>query len=70
MSTGVGVTLGEAKVIRETEKALLVMFDEGDQMWIPKSVIHDNSEVYSEKNGEGTLVVETWWASKNGLEEG
>lgn len=31
--------------------------------WVPKSVIHDDSEVY-EKGGEGKLVVKTWWAQK------
>ena len=54
----------EAKV--ETDSALLVDID-GDEVWVPKSVIHDDSEVY-EKGHEGTLVVESWWARKKGYE--
>jgi hypothetical protein len=54
----------EAKV--ETYKALLCAI-EGEERWVPKSVIHDDSEVYSMKNNTGTLVVERWWAEKEGL---
>lgn len=61
--------LGQAKVLRETDKAILVELledGEGEEVWIPKSVIHDDSEVYSEKNGEGELLVVSWWARANG----
>ncbi len=31
-------------------------------------MIHDDSEVYDdEKNDEGEVVVQTWWAEKEGL---
>jgi len=53
--------------IRETDRALLVRLEDGDEHWIPKSVIHDDSEVY-ELGGEGTLVVQGWFARKEGLE--
>jgi hypothetical protein len=48
-----GFTIPKAKAIRETAKALLVessFFDEyGDgEVWIPKSQIHDDSEVFRE----------------------
>ena len=33
---------------------------------IPKSVLHDDSEVY-ESGTEGELVVMRWWAQKEGL---
>lgn len=57
--------------ISETDKAILVLntmslMDRGsmfDEAWIPKSVLHDDSEVF-EKDGEGTLVVKSWWAEK------
>lgn len=63
-----GTILGFAQVRRETDKAILVYLeDEGEERWIPKSVIHDNSEVYSLATSEGTLVVQTWWAEKEGL---
>jgi hypothetical protein len=59
--------LGQGKPIRETAKALLVELDGEDEVWIPKSVIHEDSEVYSMNSGEGSLIVEEWWAEANGL---
>jgi hypothetical protein len=61
------VRLGDAKVIRETDKAILVRV-EGEEMWIPKSAIHDDSEVWSERNCEGDLCVKAWFAEKEGLD--
>lgn len=51
--------------LRETDKALYV--DLGDKKtWIPKSLIHDDSEVW--KAGQsGTLVIPEWFALKEGL---
>lgn len=61
-------SLGQARVVRETDRAILVTLEDGDEeVWVPKSVIHDDSEVYSEKNGEGELIVHEWWAGKNGF---
>lgn len=64
-----GRDVGEVQSIAETEKALLCRrVDEGDQAWIPKSNIHDDSEVY-EKGQEGILIVKTWYADKINWEE-
>ena len=50
---------------KETERALLVEV-EGEEFWLPKSMIDDDSEVY--KDGpEGTLVIPLWLAEKHGL---
>lgn len=57
----------EISVLKETEKAILVEI-EGEEFWVPKSVIHEDSEVF-EENTEGTLIVKLWWAEKNGLVE-
>ena len=65
-----GVNLGPAKVLRATDKALLVSLDGEEEVWVPKSVIHDDSEVYSEKADEGDIVVLAWWAKNNGYWEG
>jgi hypothetical protein len=54
-------------VLRESDKALLVVIDEFE-VWVPKSLIHDDSECYSMKSGPGTLIVPTWWARKEGVE--
>lgn len=39
-----------------------------DQLWIPKSVIHDDSECYGMGKDEsrGLVIVKAWWAEKNG----
>lgn len=49
----------------ETSKAIFVNI-EGIKCWIPKSQIHDNSEVYK-AGTEGTLVITEWIAVKKGL---
>lgn len=56
--------MGEGKITAETAKAILFEAD-GKKTWIPKSVIHDDSEVW-EKGHEGPLIVKQWWAEKNG----
>jgi len=50
---------------RETPKAILVKSN-GVSTWVPKSVIHDDSEVYKEGTS-GKLVVARWFAEKEGL---
>jgi hypothetical protein len=63
-----GIALGRARAVGETPKALRVELD-GEERWIPKSQIHDDSEVYGadEDNSEGELIVKRWWAEKEGL---
>ena len=52
---------------RDTGKALLVVI-EGEEKWIPQSVIHPDSEVFdADENSTGTLIVKRWWAEKEGL---
>lgn len=64
------VNLGPAKPKRETEKALLVVLEaDGEEHWVPKSCIHDDSECYSMRSGAGDLVVVQWWAEKEGLHD-
>ena len=59
--------LGEGEGIKETSKAVLIrLIDRGDELWIPKSVIHDDSEVY-EYGQTGEVYVKQWWAENNGL---
>lgn len=60
--------LGAGKVKKATDKALQVELETGETVWIPKSVIHDDSELYDEsENNEGEVVVKNWWAEKEGL---
>ena len=60
------VSIKDVSCIRETEKAILVLI-EGDERWIPKSQITDDSEVYDKEHGDGTLVITKWFADKEGL---
>lgn len=57
--------VGEATCIKETDKAILVVIGTRE-VWIPKSQIHDDSEV-KEPDDEGTLVVSDWFGRKEGL---
>lgn len=50
----------------DTDKALLAEFEDGSKHWIPKKVIHDDSDVYK-KGTDGNLIVEDWFAEKEGL---
>lgn len=54
---GIGETQMAVKVIRH---------DTGMMFWVPKSVIHDDSEVWKTFT-EGNLIVTKWWAEKRGL---
>jgi hypothetical protein len=63
-----GVSLGTVLVKRETEKAILIMDREMTDRWIPKSVIHPNSEVYNDAHSGHELIVKSWWAEKEGLD--
>lgn len=52
----------------ETEKALLVRFEDGREEWIPKGQIDDASEVFDAgDNRAGRLVVTEWIAERKGL---
>lgn len=58
------VHIDDVECIRQTDKAILVLID-GEEKWIPQSVIHDDSEVWK-KGDEGELVVQGWFAEKEG----
>lgn len=59
--------LGNAVASRETSMALFVKGEFGE-LWIPKSVIHDDSEVFDAcDNREGNLIVKRWFAEKESL---
>lgn len=65
-----GVRFEETKVVAQTDRAVLVKgeaFDDGE-LWIPRSVIHDDSEVWKQGD-QGRLILKGWWARENGLED-
>lgn len=65
MSYGQYVHLDVERVVRETEKALLLLV-EGEELWVPKSVVSAPGE-YAEGDENCTVSVAAWWAGKNGL---
>ena len=56
----------EVRCLRETDKALLCDVD-GEEVWIPKSQIQDDSEV-TEKGDMGILAIPAWLADEKGLD--
>lgn len=72
-----GIDICEAVALRDTPRALLVRlgvpFWGKQQVWIPKSVIGKHSECRcwnfnpNAPGVKGMLIVDEWWAKKNGL---
>ena len=65
------VEFHDVTVLGESDKGCsdsgaLCCLIEGEEVWIPKSQIHEDSEVYKEGT-EGTLVITEWIAEKKGL---
>jgi hypothetical protein len=63
--SGRKVEFEDVEALKETKDALLCTID-GDEVWIPKSQIDDDSEVYAEGHS-GQLVVTEWIAKQKGL---
>lgn len=61
------VEFHNVKCIAETARAIRVRFEDGTEVWCPKSQIDDDSEVF-EDGGEGTFIVSDWIAEKEGWE--
>lgn len=58
--------LDDCKCEGETDAAVRVSGPDLDnEVWVPKSVLHDDSEVCGEGD-EGRLAVKTWFARKQG----
>lgn len=55
----------DAVCVKQTQKALLVDVD-GEEVWLPQSMIDDKSEVYK-MGDEGTLVIPLDLAEEKGL---
>lgn len=63
------VTFEDAYADRETKLALLCVITLGgrkQEKWIPKSQVHDDSEVYRAGH-KGKLIITGWFAEKEGL---
>lgn len=58
--------LDVAAVVRETDKALLLRFESGEEHWVPKSVVADADD-YGEGDRDCTVSVQLWFAEREGL---
>lgn len=56
--------LGRGVCVEERQLSIKVVLG-GVHSFIPKSVIHDDSEVFK-LNDSGKLIVKHWWAAKEG----
>jgi len=71
MSDTYTVTFENVTVTRETSKGesnegVIFCMIEGEEVMIPKKVIHTNSEVYKEDT-EGDLILPTWFTDLRGM---
>lgn len=55
-----------ARAKGQTDRSLLCRFHRDKTLWVPQSLIHDDSEVW-EEGQVGRLVLPVWWATKKGL---
>ena len=60
------VRFADCTAVHATAKALLVDVPDLGELWVPQSVIDDESEVF-EAGHEGELILKEWWANKEGL---
>ena len=69
------ITLERVRCLRESKFAIYVRREASAheavvgprRFWVPSSVVHDDSEVYKEKDF-GKLIIKEWWARKEGIE--
>jgi hypothetical protein len=54
------------EVKAETDRALLCVFENSAEEWIPKSQIREDSQV-NEKGDAGELAIPVWLAEEKGL---
>lgn len=57
------------EVVAETDKAIRVHLEDGDEVWVPRSVMDDPDRL-SKGDTDVTLTVKAWWAEKEGMGDG
>lgn len=60
------VHLDVEEIVRETDKALLLRLDDGEEVWIPLTQIADADD-YHEGDTNCTVSVTEWIAEQKGL---
>lgn len=67
MSRSTEKWFGEVQVVRKTDKAMLLRYED-DEQWVPESLIDDDSEIWlkSVEGESGNLVIPFWKAEQLG----
>jgi len=60
------VHLEGCRVIRDTEKAILIEYN-GEQHWLPRSVV-SNGDNYEQGDKDLTISIPEKWANEKGIE--
>jgi hypothetical protein len=66
MSASGWIHLDFERIVRETDKALLVRLEDGEEVWLPLSQISE-PDSYREGDENGTISVTEWIAEQKGL---
>lgn len=53
-----------AKIRKATDKAVLIVVEDGSEHWVPRSVCLDGDAL---DVGDDDLIVADWWLEKEGL---
>ena len=57
------VTWAGVAVERGTDRAILVRRADGQQVWVPSSVVHDDSPCWRPGDA-GAIILHAWWVNK------
>ena len=66
MSASRWVHLDVSEITRETDAAFLVVLEDGEEVWMPKSQIADADD-YSQGDQDCTISITAWLANEKGL---
>jgi len=55
----------KAIITTESQKALLLLYNGGEEVWTPKSIIHSQYE--PQEKGRQTFTIESWFLKKNNI---
>lgn len=66
MSASGWIHLDVEEIVRETPKAFLLRIADGEELWVPKSVVQDAND-YSEGDCDCCVSVSEWFCEKEGL---
>ena len=63
------VSIEGARGLRKSKSGQALLCDVGldDPVWVPQSLISQDSEVYKPDGETGVLIIPEWWAVENGL---